>query len=375
MPTARASRVAPRPRDQRRPGEPPTNRRSSPPRGWAASPPPACPTTAPLLTPGTPALNQFPVNAWRRARDRALQAAPSATLGCTVRWEPALRAAIAQYLPASRGCARRPSHVITEGAQGALALCVQLLTNPGDTAWLEEPGYRGAKSAFHAGDLDVVPMRVDADGLAITEDAWRKPPRLIQATPTHQYPTGAVLSVARRLDLLERARRVGGSSRTTMTANSATRARTHRRHAGGCCRTPRCCTWAPSADHVPGAAAGFLVLPPALAASATPSIIEMLRGAPPAGAADHGDLQGSQFSRHRDACGACTAKRQAALRDALAAHMDVDREVLGGHSGLHLTVRLPPCFPDTRIAEQAPPRHDPNALSSFAVAAAGTTDW
>ena len=49
------------------------------------------------------------------------------------------------------------SHVvITEGAQGALALCVQLLTNPGDTAWLEEPGYRGAKSAFHAGDLDVV---------------------------------------------------------------------------------------------------------------------------------------------------------------------------------------------------------------------------
>ena len=84
---------------------------------------------------------------------------------------------------------------------------MQLLTNPGDTAWLEEPGYRGAKSAFHAGDLDVVPMRVDADGLAITEDAWRKPPRLIQATPTHQYPTGAVLSVARRLDLLERAPR------------------------------------------------------------------------------------------------------------------------------------------------------------------------
>ena len=47
--------------------------------------------------------------------------------------------------------------------------------------------------------------------------------------------------------------------------------------------------------------------------------------------------------------------------------MDVDHEVLGGHSGLHLTVRLPPCFPDTRIAEQRAAGMSPNALSSFAV--------
>ncbi|KAG1578740.1 hypothetical protein G6F46_015748 [Rhizopus delemar] len=53
-------------------------------------------------------------------------------------------------------------------------------------------------------------MRVDADGMVIPEDAWQtRPPRLIQTTPSHQYPTGAVLSVARRLDLLERARRAG----------------------------------------------------------------------------------------------------------------------------------------------------------------------
>lgn len=164
------------------------------------------------LTPGTPALTQFPINAWRRAQDRALQAAPAATLGYGPPvGEPALREAIAQYLRVSRGVRCDASRiVITEGAQGALALCVQLLTNPGDTAWLEEPGYRGAKSAFHAGDLNVVAMRVDADGVAITDDDWRaRPPRLIQTTPTHQYPTGAVLSLARRLDLLERARRAG----------------------------------------------------------------------------------------------------------------------------------------------------------------------
>ena len=199
------------------------------------------------LTPGTPALNQFPVNAWRRAQDRALQAAPSATLGYGhPMGEPALRAAIPVPARLARGALRRLACGHHRGAQGALALCVQLLTNPGDTAWLEEPGYRGAKSAFHAGDLDVVPMRVDADGLAITEDAWRKPPRLIQATPTHQYPTGAVLSVARRLDLLERARRVGWIIEDDYDSEF--------RHQGepiaamqGLLPDARCCTWAPSA--------------------------------------------------------------------------------------------------------------------------------
>lgn len=63
--------------------------------------------------------------------------------------EPALRQAIAQHLRISRGVRCDASRIIvTEGAQGALDLCVQLLTNPGDHAWLEEPGYRGAKSAF-----------------------------------------------------------------------------------------------------------------------------------------------------------------------------------------------------------------------------------
>ncbi|MGE8675736.1 MAG: GntR family transcriptional regulator, partial [Achromobacter kerstersii] len=56
------------------------------------------------MTPGTPALTQFPINAWRRAQDRALQAAPAATLGYGHPiGEPALREAIAQYLRVSRG--------------------------------------------------------------------------------------------------------------------------------------------------------------------------------------------------------------------------------------------------------------------------------
>lgn len=102
------------------------------------------------LTPGTPALDRFPLPAWRRSQDRALRLPASATLDYgDPAGEPALRQAIAQHLRISRGVRCDASRIIvTEGAQGALDLCVQLLTNPGDHAWLEEPGYRGAKSAF-----------------------------------------------------------------------------------------------------------------------------------------------------------------------------------------------------------------------------------
>ena len=53
--------------------------------------------------------------------------------------------------------------VITEGAQEALSLCVRLVTDPGDTAWIEDPGYRGAQTALAGADLDVVPLPVDAE--------------------------------------------------------------------------------------------------------------------------------------------------------------------------------------------------------------------
>ncbi|NMU92882.1 PLP-dependent aminotransferase family protein [Achromobacter ruhlandii] len=325
------------------------------------------------LTPGTPALTQFPINAWRRAQDRALQAAPAATLGYGPPvGEPALREAIAQYLRVSRGVHCDASRiVITEGAQGALALCVQLLTNPGDTAWLEEPGYRGAKSAFHAGDLNVVAMRVDADGVAITDEDWRtRPPRLIQTTPTHQYPTGAVLSLARRLDLLERARRAGAwIIEDDYDSEFRHQGEPIAAMQGLLPDAPVLYVGTFSKTMFPALRLGFLVLPQSIAGPAMPSITEMLRGGhrleqlTMAAFIDNG-----QFSRHLGRMRRLYRDRQAALRDALARHLGIDHEVLGGHSGLHLTVRLPPDVPDRAIVEQARRLGmNPNALSTFAI--------
>jgi GntR family transcriptional regulator/MocR family aminotransferase len=325
------------------------------------------------LTPGTPALTQFPVNAWRRAQDRALQAAPATVLGYGhPMGEPALREAIAQYLRVSRGVRCDASRiVVTEGAQGALSLCVQLLTDPGDTAWLEEPGYRGAKAAFHGGDLDVVPMRVDADGIVIPEDAWRnRPPRLIQATPSHQYPTGAVLSLARRLDLIERARQAGAwIIEDDYDSEFRHQGEPIAAMQGLVPDAPVLYVGTFSKTMFPGLRLGFLVLPEAIAAQAMPAVIEMLRGGHRLEQLTMAAfIENGQYSRHLGRMRRLYRERQSALRDALAAHLGIEHEVLGGHSGLHLTVRLPPAYPDRDIVQQARKiGMNPGALSAFAV--------
>src|SRR5450830_1161725 len=144
------------------------------------------------LRPGEPALPQFPLAAWRRALDVAYQGNTAALGYGDPAGEPALRAAIARYLAVARGvrCSAEQI-VITEGAQEALTLCVRLLTNPGDIVWVEDPGYRGIKAAMQAGDLRILPMRVDSHGLLATPDDWSAhPPRLVYTTPAHQYPLG-----------------------------------------------------------------------------------------------------------------------------------------------------------------------------------------
>ncbi|MBN9324338.1 MAG: PLP-dependent aminotransferase family protein [Delftia acidovorans] len=356
----------------------------------AAAPPPCAPRTARRLdriaptrhaidrslplTPGTPALDRFPLPAWRRSQDRALRLPASATLDYgDPAGEPALRQAIAQHLRISRGVRCDASRIIvTEGAQGALDLCVQLLSNPGDHAWLEEPGYRGAKSAFAGGDLCVSTLRVDADGAAIAPGLWDShPPRLIQITPSHQYPTGAVLSVARRLDLLERARRAGAwiieddydsEFRHQGTPIAAMQ--------GQVPDAPVLYVGTFSKTMFPALRLGFVVLPQALAASAATAVQEMLRGGHRLEQLALADFMDSgQFSRHLGRMRRLYRERQAALREALATQLGVEHEVLGGHGGLHLTVRLPPDLSDRAIVEQARRAGmNPGALSSFALA-------
>ncbi|WP_033840015.1 PLP-dependent aminotransferase family protein, partial [Bordetella bronchiseptica] len=300
--------------------------------------------------------------------------APAALLGYgEPAGEPRLRQAIAAYLAAARGvrCEARQI-VITEGAQEGLALCVRLLGNAGDTAWVEDPGYRGAKTALRCGDMRVVPVRVDAAGLLAPPQAWRDaPPRLIYVTPSHQYPTGAVLPVTRRLALIELARRAG----VCIIEDDYDSEFRHQGEPIAAMQglvpdAPVLYVGTYSKTMFPSLRLGFVVLPTGLADEAAEALAEMLRGGH-----RHEQwalasfIESGQFTRHLNRMRRLYRERQQALRAALARHLRVPHEVLGGHCGLHLTLRLPAALDDRAIAAQALRLGmAPQALSGFAIA-------
>ena len=164
------------------------------------------------FAPGVPALDEFPLAQWRRMLDRAWRALTPRQLNYgDPAGEPQLRMAIAEHLRAARGVVCDAGQVfITDGTQSSLDVCLRAFADQGDTLWIEHPGYGGALAAGRGAGLQVTGIAVDMDGIAPTDDDWRAmPPRLIYTTPSHQYPTGSVLSPARRMALLERARAAG----------------------------------------------------------------------------------------------------------------------------------------------------------------------
>jgi len=361
-------RPASRPRAARQAASPPVARRAARIRDSTLNAADNLP-----LRPGVPALARFPLSAWKHCLDRAVrQAGPSGLWYGDPLGEPALRAAIMRHLAVARGVRCEPEQiVITEGAQEALTLCVRLVTNPGDTAWIEDPGYRGAKTAMLGGDLDVIPMRVDDSGLSVPERAWTtQTPRLVYTSPSHQYPTGAVLTAARRLDLIDRAQRHGAWIIEDDYDSEY-------RHAGelvGAMQglvpdAPVLYGGTFSKTLFPSLRLGFLVLPDALAAKAAPWLRETLRGGhryEQLALAQF--IESGQFSRHLGRMRRLYKRRQDALRAALTQHLDVPHVVAGGDSGMHLTVRLPDDCLDTRIAEAARAfEMAPMPLSRFAL--------
>jgi len=158
---------------------------------------------------GLPAMDEFPHRVWGRIAAR-LANAPG-----RLEWdygdpagEPAMRAAVAEHLIQYRGVDCTPEQIlITSGSQQALDLCARVLVNRGEQCWMEDPGYAGAKAALRSAGVEVVPVPVDEDGLAVAAGRVRAPrARMVYITPSHQYPLGVAMCLSRRLELLEWAR-------------------------------------------------------------------------------------------------------------------------------------------------------------------------
>ena len=149
----------------------------------------------------------FPFEQWRRILQRRARRTPIRELdyGPAIGAE-ALRVAICEHLRRSRAVVCDPSQVIVvSGSQQALDLVARVLIEPGDTIAIEDPSYQGAKEVLRAAGARLQAVAVDRDGLdpaRLSDDA-----RMAFVTPSHQFPTGAILPLARRQALLDWARR------------------------------------------------------------------------------------------------------------------------------------------------------------------------
>ena len=115
-----------------------------------------------------------------------------------------LRGAIAAYLAGARGVRCDAEQIIvTSGTQHALDLVVRVLLPAGSEAWVEDPGYPLTREVLAAGGVATRPVRVDAQGIDVAAGIAAAPrARAAFITPSHQFPTGVVLSMARRLELI-----------------------------------------------------------------------------------------------------------------------------------------------------------------------------
>lgn len=123
----------------------------------------------------------------------------------------ALRVEVAAYLKAARGVACEPDQVImTAGTQQGLDLAVRALLKPGDPVWIEDPCYVAAWELFEGAGLSVTAVPVDSDGIDVAAGLRTcAKAKAVYVTPSHQYPLGVTLSMARRLALIDWARQAG----------------------------------------------------------------------------------------------------------------------------------------------------------------------
>lgn len=123
----------------------------------------------------------------------------------------ALREAVADYLRAARGVRCDAGQVVlTAGSQQALDLIIRAALQAGDQVWIEDPCYPMARAAFAGAGMRLVPVPVDGEGLDPAAGAARATQaKAVYVTPSHQFPLGVTLSMRRRLELIDWARRAG----------------------------------------------------------------------------------------------------------------------------------------------------------------------
>jgi GntR family transcriptional regulator/MocR family aminotransferase len=156
---------------------------------------------------GVPPLDLFPGDIWARLQGDFWRHGAEQHIGYgDPAGDPQLRSLLAGYLRNARGLMCDPEHIIiTAGTQQALFMCTQLLLDQGDLAAIENPGYIRAAEVLSLTGGSISGISVDSEGLQtaqLQQLQQQRDVRLVYVTPSHQYPSGVTLSLARRLELL-----------------------------------------------------------------------------------------------------------------------------------------------------------------------------
>jgi len=307
--------------------------------------------------PGVPDVTEFPVRTWLRlhnrrwheARPERLSYAPGGGL-------PELREALAEHLRVARSVQCTAEQlIITSGSHQAVDLVARLLTDPGDTVWLEEPCYWGLRSTLQSLSLRAVAQPVDAEGLSWPGKFRGAAPRLVLATPSHQYPLGMVMSLARRQQLLEHCRHHGSwivEDDYDSEFRFGTRPIASLQGLDGGDRVLYVGSF--SKTLFPGLRLGYLVVPKALAAPFAKASAELYREGQLQQQATLADfIREGHLGNHVRRMRTLYGKRRECLLAAVQANFGDALPVLGDNAGLHLVLQLPEGTDDRRIEASA----------------------
>ena len=313
------------------------------------------------FVPGVPDVTQFPHKIWNTLQTKIWRKPPIAALtyGHGGGYQP-LREVVAEYLRGSRSVTCEAAQVvITNGIHQSIDLCLRLLSDPGDLAWVEDPCYWGARNLLEASGVTIRPIKVDAEGICPDSADLAAVPRFIFVTPSHQYPLGMVMSLARRRSLLEYARqhncwiieddydsefRYGGRPIASLQGMDS------------CERVLYMGTF--SKTMFPGLRLGYLVLPPSLGKPFMTGMEELHRSgqAPLQATMAEFMLQG-HFNSHIRRMRLLYAARRELLQQAISTQFSPDvAYAVDSDAGLHLTLHLLPHGDDNEIAKVAQQR-------------------
>ncbi len=154
------------------------------------------------LAGGEPDPRLFPLATWRRLVSETLRPSLLAMSPYTGTSHRALQDAIAGYLGRSRSVVAHSDDIIlSNGSQQAFDLVARVLVAPGERVAVESPGYTSLVRLWVSHGARVTGVPVDDEGLVV--DALPDDARVVYVTPSHQFPTGVVMSLPRRIALLE----------------------------------------------------------------------------------------------------------------------------------------------------------------------------